>query len=177
MDFHFGPVETKLIVFDDDRNGEYLKTYPQADSTIIVKEPWEVTAIHLDKTVKSFTMDELADFNEMPFTWLKGFAGTFEYTATINVASPSEYHTLDVGLTHNGVTELMINGQFAGVRWWGERKFDVSGILRPGDNVIAVKVTTLLGNYINTLKDNPTARRYHWHANRSLGLAGPVSLY
>ena len=177
IDLHFGPAETKLIVFDDDRSGERLAAYPAADSTIVVSEPWNVTATHFDKTVRSFKMEELADFNEMPFTWLKGFAGTFEYTVTVRIDSPDDYHTLNAGLTHNGVTELTVNGQPAGVRWWGERKFDVSGMLHPGDNVITVKVTTLLGNYINTLKDNPTARRYHWHANRSLGLAGPVSLY
>lgn len=46
-----------------------------------------------------------------PFPWLQSFAGTIEYTRTVDVEDPAAYHTLDAGLTHNGITELFVNGE------------------------------------------------------------------
>ena len=57
---------------------------------------------------------------------------------------------------------------------------DVSGLLVKGDNLIEVKVTTLMSNYMQTLKDNRNAQRFVLRRNTPLlpaGLIGPVTLY
>ena len=99
---------------------------------------------------------------------------------TVDVEDPAAYHTLDAGLTHNGITELFVNGEPAGVRWYGARTFDVAGKLRKGTNVLTIRVTTVLTNYAKArAADTPTAARWEWaqRLNKELGLRGPVTLY
>lgn len=72
---------------------------------------------------------------------------------------------LDAGNTYNGVTELLINGQSAGIKWYGERIFDIGGKLLPGKNTVTVRVTTVLGNYCKSLKDNATAQQWTQRGN------------
>ena len=71
-------------------------------------------------------------------------------------------------------------GKDPGTDWFGDRIYDVSGALHEGTNTIEVKVTTLMGNYIQTLKDNKVAQRFVLKRNQpyvSAGLIGPVMLY
>ena len=78
------------------------------------------------------------------------------------------------------ICELKVNGKDAGTEWFGERKYDISSLVKPGENTIEVKVTTLMGNYIQTLKDNRVAQRFVLRRNQpyvSAGLIGPVKLY
>ena len=78
------------------------------------------------------------------------------------------------------IAEVKVNGRLAGVQWFGDRVIDVEGMLHAGANTIEVKVTTLMGNYMHTLKDNKVAQRYvikRNHPLRSMGLLGPVRLY
>ena len=56
----------------------------------------------------------------------------------------------------------------------------MGGLLRSGENTIEIKVTTLMGNYIQTLKDNKVAQRFVIKRKQpyvSAGLIGPVKLY
>lgn len=80
-----------------------------------------------------------------------------------------------------GVAELMINGNSAGVQWYGRRIFDISKFLQNGSNDIEIKVITTMGNYMKSLKDNPIAQ--YWTNEKrkdqplqSMGLIGPVTL-
>jgi hypothetical protein len=81
-----------------------------------------------------------------------------------------------------GVAELRINGQSAGVKWYGKRIFDVSSLLKEGKNSVEVLVTTTMGNYLKSLKDNPVAQ-YWTNEGRtiqplqSMGMSGPVTIY
>ena len=59
----------------------------------------------------------------------------------------------------NGVTEVRLNGQPLGVRWWGRHTYGVAGTLRPGANTLEVGVTTVVANYARSLKDTPAAQR------------------
>ena len=142
---------------------------------------WHVKAAHhVDKTVREFDIDRLTDFHELPFPWLNSFAGTLEYTQTVRVDDPSAVRLLDAGRTYHGVTELLIDGRPAGVKWYGDRTFDVRGLFRAGENRVTIRVTTLLGDYVKSrTADLPAAQRWDWalRTNRELGLAGPVVLY
>jgi hypothetical protein len=55
--------------------------------------------------------------------------------------------------------------------------FTICHILKGGRNTVKIKVTTTLGNYMKSLKDNVVAQ--HWTSKQPLhssGLAGPVKL-
>ena len=78
------------------------------------------------------------------------------------------------------IAEVRVNGQPAGLRWWGDPVFDISGLLHPGENELEIQVTTLMCNYMRTLTDNSAARRFTIRRNHepvSAGLLGPVTLY
>ena len=78
------------------------------------------------------------------------------------------------------IAEVWVNGQSAGLRWWGEPVYDISGLLHPSDNELVVEVTTLMCNYMRTLTDNSAARRFtlrRGHEPVSAGLLGPLTLY
>ena len=76
-----------------------------------------------------------------------------------------------------GVSELKLNGKGLGCRWYGEHIYDVAGALRPGKNMLEVKLATVLFNYCHSLKNNPTAQRWAGRGEPvSVGLLGPVRL-
>lgn len=179
QDLHFGPAESKLIVFDKEHDGEvYRPLAEESENPIVVSGLWDVKAVHVDKSIKEFQVDSLTDFNTLPFPWFRHFAGEIYYSIDVDVENPGEIHVLDAGLTHLGVTELILNGEKIGAKWYGNRKFDVSGKLVSGKNRITIKVTTLLGNYTKSLTNNPPAQRFaSMRGYRSIGLEGPVKLY
>jgi len=81
-----------------------------------------------------------------------------------------------------GVCELMVNGVSAGVQWYGRRVYRIGNLLKSGANVLEIKVTTSMGNYMKTLKDNGVAQKWTNEKRQdqpiqSMGLLGPVILY
>lgn len=182
LELHLGRAESKLIVFENDRSGEWLSApMARGDQTVEVTGPWQVRAEHqVDKTVREFEMTDLTDLHSLPFSWLQQFAGTLEYTCRVSVDDPEALQTLDAGLTYNGVTTALVNGQPVGLKWYGDRTFDVRGKLVKGENTLTIRVVTLLGNYVKArVKDTPTAQRWDWalRLNKQTGLCGPVLLY
>ena len=82
-----------------------------------------------------------------------------------------------------GVSEVFVNGQSAGVKYYGRRIYDIGDLLHEGDNDLEVRVTTTLGNYLKTFtkEDNPTVWVYVNHPKRDqplqpAGMIGPVKL-
>jgi hypothetical protein len=75
----------------------------------------------------------------------------------------------------------MVNGIDCGVKWYGDRVYELEGKLKSGINRIEIEVVTLMGNYMKSLTNNPNAQ-YWTNMGRknqemvSLGLSGPVSL-
>ncbi|WP_295939293.1 glycosyl hydrolase [uncultured Alistipes sp.] len=177
-----GPAEAKILVFDKERGGKELTAPAQPNpAPVALNGVWDVKATHhFDKTVKEFQLTDLVDLHSLPFPWLQNFSGTVEYSLTVDIEDLAAFHTLDAGLTHNGLTELLINGESVGIRWYGERVFDVSGKLKKGENLITVRVTTTMTNYVKSrAADLPTARRWEWaqRLNKETGMRGPVVLY
>ena len=132
----FGPEESKLLVFEevriDDPNAKTIDvSAPGPCSGTPVKTLdglWNVTMTHAVTGEKStLTLDSLVDFNTLPMPGLRHFAGVIDYTIAVNIDDPQQMTRLDAGNTYNGVTELLINGQSAGIKWYGERIFDIGG--------------------------------------------------
>ncbi|MBR5925689.1 MAG: glycoside hydrolase family 2, partial [Bacteroidales bacterium] len=109
----------------------------------------------------------------------KNFMGVATYTASFNVPAGSLPKYLNLGKV-GYIAEVTINGKPAGLHWYGDAVLDVTGLLKTGDNNIEVKVTTLMSNYLQTLKDNRIVQRFVLRRNTPLkpaGLIGPVVLY
>ena len=181
MHFRFGPSETYLFVFNKmGGSAPAWKTLPlEGQNEIQVAGSWDLKMHHTwpDSTWTT-KLDELQDFKDMKDTTFKNFMGEVTYTKTVSLSGKLPKY-LNLGKVAD-ICEVWVNGKPAGVKWFGERVYDVSGLLRQGENTIEVKVTTRMGNYIQTLKDNKVAQRFVLRRNQpyvSAGLIGPVTLY
>ena len=99
------------------------------------------------------------------------------YRKKVNVSSPVGM-VLNLGLVH-GVSEVFVNGQSCGVKWYGRRIHPVSARLKQGENSVEVHVVTVMGNYMKTLKDNKIAQAWTRRQDvvQPAGLVGPVTAY
>lgn len=171
LSLRFGPAESKIIVFDEHKDGEVYKALPlEPEKTQRIGNIWKVQANHVDKSIKEFEIDSLADFNKTPFVWARHFAGTLSYTTTFKVENPNAFHVINTGEAR-GVIEVYLNGEKLGTNWYGEAIFDIHSKLKSGENHLKINVITPLGNYATTI-----TKRYA-QAMREIGLEGPVRIY
>ena len=162
------------------KEGEKLPAPEASASRMDVKKRhdivynWNIRFDKVDGT--SFTIDDtpLFDLSKDPRT--ADFAGVVTYSAKVKV-DPEKTGYIDLGEVF-GVSETFINGQSLGVDWYGGRVAVIPAeLLASGELYVTVKVTTTLGNYMKSLKDNPVAMR--WTAGQALqpvGMLGPVLL-
>jgi hypothetical protein len=185
-----GPVESVLVVFEKSKPIDlpvwqplhtFIETLPASD----ISDNWDVTLCHsllYDTTNAHFdTLFDLKDSKKF-----QHFCGTIIYHKTINCDRDgvhTVYTILDLGLVE-GISEMIVNGQSAGVQYFGRRIYDIGEYLKDGENDLEVRVTTTMGNYLKTLsrEENPTTWIYVNHPRRDQplqpqGLLGPVRLY
>jgi hypothetical protein len=175
-----GPADLKLLVFDRQKKG-LLWRPPDAGSikpTVAISS-WSVEWRHIDGTISKKDIDTLKDLKELPE--FVHFSGTVLYRANIAFDTKSEAAWLNLGKVF-GVSELFINGENAGAKWYGQRIFAIDKFVKNGINNIEIKVSTTMGNYLKSLTDNAVAQ--YWTNEKrkdqpiqSMGMLGPVTIY
>ena len=177
-----GPSESVLIVFNKlSMKAPAWTRKPLSGRDSLVLKDWKLTLCQ-PKSDKADTtmyaeMPELKDLIEVDA--YKNFFGTVTYRTSVRLDAGSLPRYINLGKV-GFIAEVSVNGKPAGTYWFGESVLDAEGLFKAGDNSIEVKVTTLMGNYMQTLKDNKVAQRYvikRKHPLRSSGLIGPVTLY
>ena len=180
LEIDLGPAESRIFIFDKNRNGTKWEPLPiSGTSEINIKDGWKAEFIHCrDGSDKKTTIDYLQDLKDLQeFT---SFAGTITYSNTIEVDIP-ENVIINLGKVY-GLSELKVNGENCGAKWYGRRIYNISKQLRKGSNLIEVTVATSMGNYMKSLTDNPIAQYWTNEKNKiqplqSMGLIGPVTIY
>jgi hypothetical protein len=171
------PLESALIVYEPEEIDlpEYEFASPPTKTTEL-NTTWDVKFEHVNGSVFTRKMDELIDFKNSEDEAIRSFAGTVTYTATFENSGSVKYIKIDN--VNEGVTELMVNGNSVGMKWYGNHCYDISEHIRPGSNKIEIKLTTTLANYCRSLKDNPTAQAWTQNYDKpfSSGLQGVVLL-
>lgn len=180
MTLDLGPADARMIVFDRDNNKKAPVWAPLptsgADSTTL--RDWSLEFHHsLEHWIKTATTDTLKDLKD---TEWKSFTGDVVYRTDVEVDDP-EGMVLNLGKVY-GVASLKVNGVDCGTSWYGRRIYDLSKVLHKGWNRIEVTVTTTMGNYLQTWKENRIAQQWTNRPGRpqpvqSMGMAGPVTLY
>lgn len=178
LQLNLGPAESRIIVFNKRRRGEYWEELPPPHPNAqLLNDNWEVELKHSrEDWVKSVQMETLQDLKD---TEQVRFTGTAVYKKRVQV--PEKGAILNLGKEF-GVSELFVNGKSLGVQWYGDRVYKLGDDAIIGENDIEVHVITTMGNYLQTLDDNPTAVKYTNRKGReqeiqSMGLVGPVTLY
>ncbi len=188
--FDLGPVESVLVVLEKSKPinlpvWQPLHTIASTLPATDISDNWNVTLCHslLNDTISAH-FDTLFDLKDNEA--YQHFCGTIIYHKTINCGRDG-VHTvstiLDLGLVE-GVSEVFVNGQSAGVQYFGRRIYDITDCLQEGENDLEIRVTTTMGNYLKTFirEENPTTWIYVNHPKRDqplqpMGLLGPVRLY
>jgi len=180
LDIRLEPLESLLIVFNTDldgRNSRPTQTEPDTIKAQVkeIKAVWQCEFNNTQKSNFTGKFDNLYDLSTSTDEKIRTFAGSVLYKTTFDSNSP-EFQILDLGTVH-GISEVTLNGIKLGTRWWGRHIFDLKEVLKPGENQLEIKVTTVLLNYMLSLNDNPTAKV--WTKDQkpvSTGLIGPVQL-
>ena len=173
---HLKPLESLLIVFSEEIGQEANKKISNVTTEIDLSENWQAEFFPVEGESFKKEIPRLENLTNIP--GLETFGGTVIYR---NSFTALKQHTLNLGKVAE-TAEVTLNGIKLGVKWWGEKQFDISKALKEGENKLEIKVTTLLWNYCNskTMEENPMAK--HWaNANRDksnkplpVGLIGPV---
>lgn len=170
------PAQSMLIVFTNDtKGGLYPFSKVAGKQPFTLEGPWDVTLEKVDEQPRKTEFKKLIDFKEDPE--LQSFAGVILYEKQFQINDPGNYHSLDLGKI-SGISEVEVNGQSLGCKWYGRHIYDFEQALKGGSNTVKIKVTTTLGNYMKSLEDNLAAQR--WTGKQplhSIGLVGPVKLF
>lgn len=173
-----GPSETWLVVFGKGGRGEKYGRIPAPGADTLCVGSWSLSLRHgFDGAVSEDHMDCLVDLKDTEA--YRNFMGEVTYSATISLDAGELPRYIDLGKVAD-ICELTVNGVPCGVRWFGERRYDLDGLLHAGENVLEVKVTTLMGNYLQSMPDNAVVKRFITRREQPYvpaGLIGPVKLY
>ena len=106
-----------------------------------------------------------------------GFSGFLRYETTLPMKKGKEY-VLEITDAQEGV-EVFLNGSSAGIQIAPPFRYDLSALVRDGENVIAVEIATTLERQMYELrKDDPMARmRGLTEPKTGSGLTGEAILY
>jgi hypothetical protein len=125
-------------------------------------ENWEVRFEANLGAPPNLHLAKLVPWSAQPDDGVKYFSGTATYTKSIQ--APREWFrdgaalTLDLGRVGD-LAEVTINGRSLGLLWHPPYELDVSGALRPGDNVIEIKVTNEWTNRLTGDRVMPADKR------------------
>ena len=185
LNLHFAPATSMLLVFEKSEGSKEQENKTFA-LTVDTLKGWNVEFKHSRlKTVTKDSLAELVDLNETEK--YRHFTGVVVYTHKLNLSS-NETIEIDLGLVE-GISELYIRNKKhgdshkVGVRWYGKHAYVIdSEDLCKGENTIEIHVTTMMGNYMKTLLDNPVAQywtnaRNKIQPDQPMGLVGPVRVY
>src|SRR5450759_64498 len=165
----FKPLEAYWLVFDPDAPVNTVSEKPEGKILMTVSGAWKVIydpAIQPTMEFPSTPPEEFIVGVEKPLenwnAWgLQKFSGLLEYSKTINIEKREEQMFLDLGKVCH-VAEVWINGQSLGAKMWCPHLFDISGIVKPGQNEIRVRIGNLINNSYGDIQDS--------------GLIGPVQI-
>jgi hypothetical protein len=178
------PLESLLLVLDPAAPAASAADAPRGlGSTLaplaVLPGPWQVSFGPMQGEKFSGKWDNLENLTKSTDARVAAFAGEVVYRTSFDFSASSarEEIILDLGQVH-GTAEVRLNGRSLGHRWWGQRRFDLTGAVTTGRNELEIVVGTALFNYVRSLRDNPMARAWTEKAEpgEPSGLLGPVRI-
>ncbi len=119
-----------------------------------------------------------------PGSWLKlglrNFTGFAEYETQVNLQELTSHVFLDLGKVLH-MAEVWVNDKKVGERLWPPFKFDLSKVVKKGNNKIRVRIGNLMVNSMGIKDDLGTLRHWGWDGvpddtSFDAGLFGPVKI-
>jgi len=144
--------ESVFVVFRDLAGAPIHQTAATAKATLAtIPGPWTVTFPPNLGAPASIKMDALVSWTTSADPGVKYFSGTATYSKELR-APASWFHSgqhlwLDLGDVRD-LAEVELNGKSLGMVWAPPYRVDVTGVLKPGVNKLAIKVTNEWTNRI-----------------------------
>lgn len=172
-----GPSESWIVVLNKLSKGTEYHAMPNSSVSQRCLEHWNVTLSHShEKWTADTIMDTLIDLRN---TQYDKFMGTIEYSTIMHVNADSIPQYINLGKVCE-ICQLFVNGHDCGIKWYGERVYDIASYVHEGNNEIRVNVTTMMGNYLQSMPENRVVKRFLVSKNTPLvpsGLLGPVNVW
>ena len=135
-------------------------------------------------TPESIEIKELKSLTALENDAVKHYSGTTTYTKNIDIKEIGKTTILDLGEVAN-IAELWCNGKKVGVKWAPPFVFDVSNVIKKGENKLEIKVTNTWRNQLIFDNKRPKDAKKTWTTAgprnnetelEASGLIGPVVL-
>ncbi len=189
MPFRLAPWGTVFVVFRKPAKTPSRTLPTTIDSTLAtIDGPWDLSfEANLGAPAK-ITIDKLMSWNDSSDEGVKYFSGKGTYTKTIEAPSdwfaPGTRLSIDLGDVKN-LAEVAINGKPLGILWKTPYRADITSALKPGRNILEIRVTNAWVNRIIGDRQPNVAQTYtftspkYYRADSKLvasGLLGPVTM-
>ncbi|TRX60466.1 hypothetical protein FNH22_05285 [Fulvivirga sp. M361] len=162
-----------VIVFESSSIGEKFQPFDFKREGKELSGVWKLQLNHINGETEQIKLETLTDLIENSKT--RDFAGEVIYEKTLTIDS-NKYQYLNLGDVQ-GISELTINGEHIGTKWYGAHIFNIKKALKEGENKLTIKLTTITGNYLKSLSDNKVAQNWTRHQKyNSMGIIGPVTV-
>ncbi len=171
------PLESLLLVFEPELEGTPPppKEKKPGKKIMTVGGPWDVTFAHVNGETFKRNFEALEEFGTSPDPELNSFAGTVTYSASFTTNAAVKW--LRPEKVNKGITEVSLNGKNVGLNWYGPALFNIENAVQKGKNFLEIKYTTVLSNYVMSMKNNPTAQKWTaGYKNIPAGLEGEIFL-
>ena len=164
FELNLRPLESILLVTGPKEKPESPRVVCTGkEPSRMITGPWRVEFAPAQSSERfETTMKSLSDFTQSKDKRIRKFSGTAVYSTTFNL-DDLNYDCLELGWDNDFISEITLNGKPVGVNWYGSKCFDVSGLIKAGENKLVIKYTTTLYNKMKT-PEQPS------------GLIGPVRL-
>ena len=137
-----------------------------------------------DQAKGLMVFDQLEDWTKRPEPAVQYFSGTAVYRKTLGLADPSTLQNpkskiyLDLG-TVKETAKMRLNGKDLGVVWCPPWRVEITGAIKPGDNMLEIEVVNLwpnrlLGDSKLPAGQGRTHTNFEAQSLLSAGLLGPV---
>jgi hypothetical protein len=162
-----------------------------APEPLLIEGPWQLAFPEGHGAPPQITLDRLTSWPDVDDAGVRHFSGIATYRTTFACPAAVDARavraTLDLGRVHE-LAEVRLNGRLLGIRWHPPYHLDATGILRPGENHLEIRVANLWHNRLVADAALPAPQRItrmvpetHYTRLRAAslvpsGLLGPVRI-
>jgi hypothetical protein len=173
IDLELPRATSVMIVFENTSKGDQFHPVFLNGSGDELTGSWQLQLNHMNGDKRQINLGSLTDLIENSQT--RDFAGEIIYEKTITI-NTGKYQFIDLGNVQ-GVSELTLNGELIGTKWYGAHTYNIKDTLKQGENKLSIRLTTITGNYLKSLSDNVVAQSWtRRQDNYSMGILGPVRI-
>jgi hypothetical protein len=175
LDIELEPLQSLLLVFEPGTEEPGKPFEKPGEKILTVEGPWEATFEHVNGQTFTRRLQKPEQFGTSPDAQLNTFAGTVTYKTTFSLNQIPKW--LQFEKVNKGVIEVILNGEKAGINWYGKPVFNIENAVKNGENLLEIKVTTVLSNYVMSLENNPTAEQWtNGFEKIPIGIEGKIIL-